>query len=190
MTRSKTTTSGDYSPVFNNDGNVYQQNVIHLRSDVINPYNLKKVIDFLEFELEDELEANQRVQDDDGLKRINIAAKNEINNLEEEGCYDYNSVIIESSIYFKTIKDILSDPRNKVLRKSYNNIKKTINNKIPIIKREKTYFSEVLNDIIDRFLNSNDIDLLENEEMVSVVIHFMYYICHIGENGDNNAETG
>lgn len=42
MTRSKTTTSGDYSPVFNNDGNVYQQNVIHLRSDVINPYNLKK----------------------------------------------------------------------------------------------------------------------------------------------------
>ncbi|PTY86878.1 hypothetical protein, partial [Heyndrickxia sporothermodurans] len=90
MTRSKTTTSGDYSPVFNNDGNVYQQNVIHLRSDVINPYNLKKVIDFLEFELEDELEANQRVQDDDGLKRINIAAKNEINNLEEEGCYDYN----------------------------------------------------------------------------------------------------
>ncbi|PTY86950.1 ABC-three component system protein, partial [Heyndrickxia sporothermodurans] len=74
--------------------------------------------------------------------------------------------------------------------KSYNNIKKTINNKIPIIKREKNYFSKVLNDIIDRFLNSNDIDLLENEEMVSVVIHFMYYICHIGENGDNNAETG
>ncbi|MCW1928365.1 ABC-three component system protein [Bhargavaea beijingensis] len=186
MTGSKTW--GDNSPVFNNEGNVYQ-NVIHLRSDIINPYNLKKVIEFLEFELEDELEFNQRVHDD-GLKRINIAAKNQINNLEEEGCNDYNAVIIESSIYFITIKDILSDPRNKALRKSYNNVKKTINNKIPIIKREKEYFSEVLNDVIDRFLNSNDIDILENEEMVSVVIHFMYYMCHIGENGDDNAETG
>ncbi|MFC0561940.1 ABC-three component system protein [Halalkalibacter alkalisediminis] len=187
---SRSSTSGDHSPVYNNDGHVYQQNIIHMRSDAINPYNLKKVIDFLELELEDELEPNRRVEDDDGLKRIDIIAKNVMNNLEEEGCSDYNNNIIESSIYFKTIKDILSAPRNKGLRKSYNNIKKTINNKIPDIKREKNYFSEVLNDIIDRFLNSNDIEILENEEMVSVVIHFMYYICHIGENGGNNAETG
>ncbi|MDE5415469.1 ABC-three component system protein [Alkalihalobacterium chitinilyticum] len=190
MTGSRNTTKGDHSPVYNNDGNVYNQNVIHMRSDAINPYNLKKVIDFLELELEDDIEPNQGVEDDDGLKRINIVAKNIINNLEEEGCNDYNNVIIESSIYFKTIKDILSDPRNKKLRKSYSNIKKTINRKIPEIKREKEFFSEVINDIIDRFLNSNDIEILENEEMVSVVVHFMYYICHIGENGGNNAETG
>ncbi|WP_077358964.1 ABC-three component system protein [Virgibacillus halodenitrificans] len=190
MTGSKNTTKGDHSPVYSNHGNVYNQNVINMRSDVINPYNLKKVIDFLELELEDEIEPNQAVEDDDGLKRINIVAKNTINNLEEEGCNDYNKVIIESSIYFKTIKDILADPRNKELKRSYNNIKKTINRKIPEIKREKEFFSEVINDIIDRFLNSNDIEILENEETVSVVIHFMYYICHIGVNGDDNAETG
>ncbi|MDR0143704.1 ABC-three component system protein [Bacillus sp. JHAA] len=190
MTGSKNNTRGDHSPVYNNQGNVYNQKIIHLRSDIINPYNLKKIIDFLELELEDELEPNQGVEDDDGLKRINIGAKNLINNLEEEGCNDYNNIIIESSIYFKTIKDILSDPRNKKLKKSYNNIKKTINRKIPEIKREKEFFSEVINDIIDRFLNSNDIEILENEELVSVIIHFMYYICHIGENGGSNAETG
>lgn len=190
MNRSKSSTIGDHSPIFNNDGDVYQQNIIHMRSEAINPYNLRKVIDFLELELEGDIDSNQGVEDDEGLKRINIVAKNIINNLEEEGCNDYNKVIIESSIYFKVIKNILSDPRNKKLKKSYNNIKKTINRKIPEIKREKHFFSEVLNDIIDRFLISNDIEILENEEMVSVVIHFMYYICHIGENGDDNAETG
>ncbi|MGJ9385914.1 ABC-three component system protein [Salipaludibacillus sp. CF4.18] len=187
MTTGKSTTRGEQSPIYNNDGDVIQHNFFNSRGDVINPYNLKKVIDFLELELEDELEFKQNVEDDDGLKRINIVAKNIINKLEEDGCKDYNNVIIESSIYFKTIKDILSDPRNKKLRKSYSNIKKTINRKIPEIKRGKYFFSEVLNDIIDRFLNSNDIEILENEETVSVVVHFMYYICHIGENGDNSA---
>lgn len=190
MKGSKNATKGDHSPVYNNDGDVYNQKVVYMRDDVINPYNLKKVIDFLEVELENEIDPNQGIEDDDGLKRINIVEKNLINKLEEEGCYDYNNVIIESSIYFKTIKDILSDPRNKKLKKSYNNIKKTIIRKIPEIKREKEFFSEVINDIIDRFLNSNDIKVLENEEMVSVVIHFMYYICHIGKNGDDNVETG
>lgn len=102
--------------------------------------------------------------------------------MEEDQSTSYFKNIIESSIYFKNIKDILSNPRNRDLKKSYNNIKKTINNKIPDIKREKAYFCEVLNEIIDRFINSNDMAILENEEMVSIIIHFMYYICHIGEN--------
>ncbi|WP_341962874.1 hypothetical protein NM897_05975 [Planococcus maritimus] len=190
MKVSRNSTSGDQSPIFNNTGHVYQQNFTYLKSDVINPYNLKKLIDFLEKELEDEIEPNHTIEDDDGLKRINIFKKNKINKLEEEDCEDYNKVLIESSKYFKTIKDILANPRNKQLKKSYNNIKKTINTKIPEIKREKKFFSQIINDIIDRFLNSNDIEILENEEMVSVIIHFMYYICHIGENGEEIVETG
>lgn len=189
MTRGKNITKGDNSPIYNNQGDVYNQEFLYMKVDIINPYNLKKVIDFLELELKDDLDLNQGIEDDDGLKRINIAEKNSINKLEEEGCYDYNNVIIESSIYFKTIKEILSGPRNKELKKSYNNIKKTIIRKIPEIKREKEFFSEVINAIIDRFINSNDIEILENEEMVSVIIHFMYYICHIGENGDDDVET-
>lgn len=185
MRINKNITYGNGSPVFNNDGDV-DVIIYYPRSEVINPYNLRKVIEFLEHELQEDILTNNAIEDDDDLKRINIVKKNKVNRLEEEGCTDYFERIIESSIYFKTIKDILSDPRNKSLKKSYNNIRKTINNKIPDIKRDKKYFSQVLNEIIDRFLNSNDIKILENEEMVSIIIHFMYYICHIG---DNHVET-
>jgi hypothetical protein len=182
----KNSTVGPNSPIFANSGDVHQH-VFHLKSEVINPYNLKKVIEFLENELQEELLANQSVQDDNDLKRIDIVKKNSINKLEEKGSRDYFDNIIESSIYFKSIKDFLSNPRNKKFKKSYNNIKKTINNKVPDIKRRKEHFSEVLNEIIDRFFNNNDEEIMENEELVSVIIHFMYYICHIG---DKNVETG
>ncbi|WP_138420901.1 ABC-three component system protein [Aquibacillus sediminis] len=185
MIGGKNSTAGPNSPIFANQGDVYQQ-VLHLKSETINPYNLKKVIEFLENELQEDIPSNQLIQDDEDLKRINIVNKNYINNLEQEGSTDYFDIIIESSIYFKSIKDVLSNPRNNKLRKSYNNIKKTINNKIPDIKRRKEYFSEVLNEIIDRFFNSNDETIMENEELVSVIVHFMYFICHVG---DNDAKT-
>ena len=174
-------TKGNNSPIYGNDGDVIQ-NFFQLKSEVINPYNLKKVLLFLERELQEEIAPTSTINDDEDLKRINIIEKNKLNRLEQESNNDYLKNIIESSMYFKSIKDILSNPRNRSLKKSYNNIKKTINNKIPDIKREKSYFFEVLNEVIDRFLNSNDSEILENEEMVSVIIHFMYYICHIGEN--------
>ena len=155
-------TKGNNSPIYGNDGDVIQ-NFFQLKSEVINPYNLKKVLLFLESELQEEIAPTSTINDDEDLKRINIIEKNKLNRLEQESNNDYLKNIIESSMYFKSIKDILSNPRNRSLKKSYNNIKKTINNKIPDIKRGKSYFFEVLNE-------------------VSVIIHFMYYICHIGEN--------
>ncbi|KAB7666913.1 MULTISPECIES: ABC-three component system protein [Bacillus] len=174
-------TLGPNSPIYNNSGDV-NLNLFSYKNEVINPYNLKKIIEFLERELDGEIELSQSLDNDDDLKRIDIIEKNLLNKLEDEQSNVYFRNIIESSIYFKSIKDILSNPRNRSLKKSYNNIKKTINNKIPDIKREKIFFYEVLNEIIDRFINTNDAAILDNEEMVSIIIHFMYYICHIGEN--------
>lgn len=187
MVIQKNQTDGDNSPIFNNTGDAYQQ-VFISNNQTINPFNLRKVIGFIEIELESEniISDPHSINIEDDLKRINIEEKNRVNKLEDENSNLYFENIIESSIYFKSIKEILSNPRNKDIKKSYNNIRKTIRNKIPEIKEEQVFFYQVLNEVIDRFLNSNDPILLENEEMVSVIIHFMYYICHIGEN---NVET-
>lgn len=67
-------TLGDNSPIYRNQGDVHL-NQFFYKNEVINPYNLKKVIKFLEHELEEEIEINQSFDEDNDLKRINIVEK-------------------------------------------------------------------------------------------------------------------
>lgn len=102
-------TLGPNSPIYNNSGDV-NLNLFSYKNEVINPYNLKKIIEFLERELDGEIELSQSLDNDDDLKRIDIIEKNLLNKLEDEQSNVYFKNIIESSIYFKSIKDILSNP--------------------------------------------------------------------------------
>lgn len=175
-------TNGPNSPIYANGGDV----ITHIaKRDIINPFNLKKVILFLEAEITDEervLSSLLDLPEDDDLIRIDINKKNELNLLESEGRTYYFETIIDSSMYFTTIRDMLAEPRNADLKKAYNNIKKTIQGKVAILRQNQDYFCGILDEIINRFINSDDECVLENEGMVTIIIHFMYYICHIGEH--------
>lgn len=170
-------THGDGSPIFHNEGDA-TLNVIFPQK-VINPYNLKKVLAAIEEQLKDEPDLGVAI--DEELSRIDILRKNRINRLEDEGIDTYHGTIQESSIYFAEIKEIISAPGNSKIKRSYNNILKTLKGKIALLVNEKDYFSQVMDELIHRLLMNDDDELLENEDLVTIVIHFMYYICHIGE---------
>lgn len=175
-------TLGNQSPALSGNGTVnLTYNTIERAR--INPYNLAKVIKYLDDNLS--LQEKQiRLGDDDKLARVDIESKNRVNNLEPNNVFDYSQVIIDSSIYFPMIRGLIGDPRNVELSRAYNNIRKSIAIKIPIMKRDNEYFSDILNIIIEGFIAANDEILLENEELVVVMIHFMYYLCDIGEKYD------
>lgn len=181
----KYNTNGDNSPILDNSPNSIV-NINNIEPNkIFNPHNLKKVILFLDRNIDiilsDLKERNKgeknNIRDIVKLYRDDFETKNKKNNLTNE----YAKNIINNSIFFNDISNFLSEPRNKKISKAYNHIVITIRNYIPSLKSEHNEFDDVLNEIIERFFASNDIDVLENEAWVSILVHFMYYICDVGD---------
>ncbi|WP_071891372.1 ABC-three component system protein [Hymenobacter sp. PAMC 26628] len=105
------------------------------------------------------------------------AEKNKINNLDK---YYYEIIRRNSLEYFAQIDDFLGDPINIQYALAYENFAAELGNKVEIRRDDFNNFKEVFGFLYDKIFNDNESELSKHRALIWVVLHHLYYNCHIG----------
>lgn len=124
-----------------------------------------------------ELEKTKPKKSDSGIKRISLKNKNIINNLNS----DYSSIIEGKMIAFDEITDFLARPENSEYQEKYLECKSELDEKIRAIKKPEHEFNIVIEKVYDLII-ARDSDCKTNKRLTKLMLHYMYYICDIGNN--------
>lgn len=124
-----------------------------------------------------ELEAKK-----DALRRIPIEEKNELNQLSKNY---FNEVFKKSFSDFNRISSFLEDPINYEYKLKYDNTVNDLQEEIIINRNNYALFDHVLSDLYKKTLDENNGKLFLNRNLLRVFLHYMYYNCDIGINGDS-----
>lgn len=110
------------------------------------------------------------------IKRTPLKDKNRINNLSQS----YSDIIEGKIIAFEEIQDFLSRPENYEYQEKYLDCKVELDEKIRSIKKPGHEFNHILEKIYDLII-SRDQDCKANKRLTKLMIHYMYYMCDIGD---------
>ncbi|EIJ0935067.1 ABC-three component system protein [Vibrio cholerae] len=112
----------------------------------------------------------------ENIKRTSLEKKNRINNLNSS----YSKIIENKMIAFNEISDFLSRPENSEYQEKYLECKSELDEKIRAIKKPEHEFNYIIERIYDLII-SRDQDCKTNKRLTKLMLHYMYYICDIGE---------
>ncbi|WP_421866627.1 ABC-three component system protein [Motiliproteus sp.] len=153
----------------------------------IEPDELAEVILKIKSELVniDELVKNKRKTEIDDIKRTTFKRKNELNNVRES----YANIIEKKIIAFDQINDFLSRPENYLFQEKYEDCKDELDERIKSFRNNDHDFEKILENIYDLIIK-RDQDCKTNKRLTKAMLHYMYYMCDIGEvdfTGDSRA---
>lgn len=114
----------------------------------------------------------------DDIINISKEEKNRLNNL----CQIYydNTIRKQSLKYFKQIDDFLENPINENYAFIYDNFAAELNNKILIQRSDFESFEQILGYIYDKIFDSHKTALSKHGRLIWIVLHHLYFNCHIG----------
>ena len=121
----------------------------------------------------------EELTDDDAVKNILKARKNEINGLSVE--YYENQIRRKSQQYFEDIGTFLSDFRNQEYATIYYNFADELSNKIEIKRDTFDKFEEIFMYLYDIIFETNRIELKQDRRLIWIFLHHLYFNCHIGK---------
>lgn len=113
----------------------------------------------------------------DGISRITVEKKNELNNLGKE----YFDLSFKKSLdEFGRIKSFLEDPRNSKFKEYYYNTTSDLQSKIAVEQEEYKTFEEIIEYLYDFVFDNNREQLRNQRRLIRVFLHYMYFNCDIG----------
>lgn len=116
------------------------------------------------------------------IKRISLEKKNKINNLNSS----YSDIIEGKMIAFDEITDFLARPENSGYQEKYLECKAELDEKIRAIKKPKHEFNYIIEKVYDLII-ARDQDCKTNKRLTKLMLHYMYYICDIGDTEKEEA---
>jgi len=109
--------------------------------------------------------------------RIPIEEKNDLNSMSQ---IYFNNVFKKSMKEFSLIEVFFKDPKNRKLKKKYDNTIDDIQEKIFVKRDDFNTFDEILVYLSDYIFNSHIQTLRDDRRFIRVFLHYMYFHCDIG----------
>jgi hypothetical protein len=144
----------------------------------IEPDELAEIILKIKSEISNinELARQSSDKSNNEIKRVSLKNKNKINNLN----LNYSDIIEGKMIAFYEISDFLSRPENISSQEKYRECSVELDEKIRAIKKPEHEYNYIIEKIYDLVI-SRDQDCKTNKRLTKLMIHYMYYMCDIGE---------
>ena len=135
--------------------------IIQIKTEISNIYDLSKI-------------KPSKLKSD--IERVCLKKKNKINNLNSS----YSDIIEGKMVAFDEITDFLSRPENSEYQDKYLECTIELDEKIRAMKKPEHEFNYIIEKIYDLII-ARDQDCKTNKKLTKLMLHYMYYICNIGD---------